>query len=57
MTQAEAGKGSRPRPFSINHEEWINRWDAIFAKDLKEEKLEVTPEEEEAFKELEKRSK
>lgn len=36
MTQAEAGKGSRPRPFSVSHEEWVNRWDAIFGRDLKE---------------------
>lgn len=34
MSYAEAGKGSRPRPFSVSHEEWSNRWDAIFARDL-----------------------
>lgn len=39
MAQAEAGKGSRPRPFSISHEEWTNRWDAIFGRDLKEESM------------------
>lgn len=36
MSQSEAGKGSKPRPFSISHEEWSNRWDAIFCRDLKE---------------------
>jgi len=29
-------KGSSPRPFSISHDEWINRWDAIFGRDLQE---------------------
>ncbi len=28
-----AGKGSRPRPFSVSLEEFDNRWDAIFNKD------------------------
>lgn len=27
-------KGSRPRPFSVSNEEYANRWDAIFGKDL-----------------------
>lgn len=36
MSQSEAGKGSRPRPFSISHEEWSTRWDAIFGRDIKE---------------------
>ncbi len=30
----EAGKGCAPRPFSVSHDEWINRWDAIFGRDL-----------------------
>ncbi len=30
----EAGKGSRPRPFSISQEEYESRWDAIFGRDL-----------------------
>lgn len=30
---AEAGKGSRPRPYSVSQEEYDNRWDAIFKKD------------------------
>ena len=42
MSQAEAGKGSRPRPFSVSQEEWASRWDAIFGRDLKEDKL-MTP--------------
>ena len=36
----EAGKGSKPRPFSVSQEEYDKRWDAIFRKDLKEEKEE-----------------
>ena len=31
---AEAGKGSKPRPFSVSHDEWSSRWDAIFGRDL-----------------------
>lgn len=30
------GKGSKPRPFSVSHEEWSNRWDNIFQRDLPE---------------------
>jgi hypothetical protein len=30
----EAGKGSTPRPFSVSHDEWINRWDSFFGRDL-----------------------
>jgi len=37
----EAGKGSRPRPFSVSQAEWDSRWDAIFSRDLKEDKKEV----------------
>lgn len=29
---AEAGKGSKPRPFSISQQEFDNRWEAIFGK-------------------------
>jgi hypothetical protein len=32
----EAGKGSKPRPFSVAQEEYDKRWDAIFGRDLKE---------------------
>jgi hypothetical protein len=31
------GKGSTPRPMSVTQEEYENRWDAIFGRDLKEE--------------------
>lgn len=30
---SDGGKGSKPRPFSISHQEWVSRWDAIFARD------------------------
>jgi hypothetical protein len=30
----DGGKGSKPRPFSVSHQEWTNRWDAIFGRDL-----------------------
>ncbi len=36
----EAGKGSRPRPFSIAQDEYEKRWDAIFGRDLKEDNKE-----------------
>ena len=29
----EAGKGSKPRPFSISQAEYDARWDAIFSRD------------------------
>ena len=32
------GKGSAPRPKSVSDEEYANRWDAIFSRDLKEER-------------------
>jgi len=48
------GKGSTPRPFSVSNEEYANRWDAIFGRDLKQEDM-PTPEEEEAWQELEKK--
>jgi len=37
----EAGKGSKPRPFSVSQAEWDSRWDAIFSRDLKEDNEEV----------------
>ena len=37
----EAGKGSAPRPFSVSQREYETRWDAIFGRDLKEDKKEV----------------
>jgi hypothetical protein len=35
---SDGGKGSKPRPFSVTQQEYDNRWDAIFGRDLKEEK-------------------
>lgn len=37
---SDGGKGSRPRPFSVSQEEYDRRWDAIFCRDLEEEKIE-----------------
>ena len=34
---SDGGKGSKPRPFSVSQEEYDNRWDNIFSRDLKEE--------------------
>ena len=34
---SDGGKGSKPRPFSVTQEEYDNRWDTIFGRDLKEE--------------------
>ena len=31
---SDGGKGSKPRPFSVTQEEYDNRWNAIFGKDL-----------------------
>lgn len=31
------GKGSGRRPMSVSQEEWNNRWDAIFQRDIKED--------------------
>lgn len=31
----EAGKGCKPRPFSVPQKEFDNRWDAIFSKNKK----------------------
>jgi hypothetical protein len=34
---SDGGKGCKPRPFSVTQEEYDNRWDAIFSRDLKKE--------------------
>lgn len=34
---SDGGKGSKPRPFSVTQDEYNNRWDAIFGRDLKKE--------------------
>jgi hypothetical protein len=36
---SDGGKGCKPRPFSVSQEEYDNRWDTIFQRDLKNEKL------------------
>lgn len=33
---AEAGKGSRPRPYSVSHQTFKERWDTIFTKNIKD---------------------
>lgn len=33
-----SGKGSAPRPYSVSNEDYANRWDAIFGRDLPKEK-------------------
>jgi hypothetical protein len=32
---SDGGKGSAPRPFSVSQEEYANRFDAIFKKNIK----------------------
>ena len=39
---SHGGKGSAPRPFSVSQKEYESRWDAIFGRDLKEEKEDST---------------
>ena len=34
----DGGKGSSPRPFSISHDEYLKRWDAIFMRDNLDDK-------------------
>jgi hypothetical protein len=31
---SDGGKGSAPRPFSVANEDYKNRWDLIFSRDL-----------------------
>ena len=38
---SDGGKGSAPRPFSIAHDEWSKRWDAIFGRDNPEKPEEI----------------
>ena len=35
---SDGGKGHAPRPFAVSHDEYVNRWDAIFGRDLKDDK-------------------
>ena len=37
MSNREAGKGSKPRPFSVSQKEYDERWDAIFGRDVKKD--------------------
>ena len=39
---SDGGKGSKPRPFSVSQQEYDNRWDNIFSRDLKDEEKELT---------------
>ena len=39
----EAGKGSRPRPFSVAQEDYNARWDMIFGRDLKKNEERAEP--------------
>lgn len=32
-------KGSAPRPFAVTNEEYANRWDAIFGRDVEKKKV------------------
>ena len=34
----DGGKGSKPRPYSVSQDEYDRRWDAIFGRDLNDEK-------------------
>lgn len=54
----DGGKGSKPRPFSISHQEWMTRWDAIFGRDTTNDFQDILSTEDcvlEAFKEREER--
>lgn len=44
---SDGGKGSSPRPKSVSCEEWANRWDAIFQRDVR--KIEDQKNEDEEF--------
>ena len=37
LNMSDGGKGSSPRPYSVSNEEYKNRWDAIFGRDLKKD--------------------
>ena len=42
MSNREAGKGSKPRPFSVSQDEYAQRWDAIFQRDGLDDKKETS---------------
>jgi hypothetical protein len=37
---SDGGKGSKARPYSVSQQEYDNRWDYIFSRDLDDAKLE-----------------
>jgi hypothetical protein len=39
---SDGGKGSKSRPFSVTQEEYENRWDAIFQRDIQKEENKET---------------
>ena len=47
---SDGGKGSSPRPKSVSCEEWANRWDAIFSRDMR--KIEDQKNEDEEFERI-----
>ncbi len=49
----DGGKGSSPRPYSVDQQTFADNWDRIFKHTSS---LEVTQEEDEAWKELERRT-
>ena len=52
---SDGGKGSAPRPKSVSNEEYANRWDAIFQRDMR--KIEDQQNEDEEFEAILKRSR
>lgn len=52
---SDGGKGSSPRPKSVSCEEWANRWDAIFQRDVRV--IEDQQNEDEAFALIEKQKR
>jgi hypothetical protein len=44
-----SGKGSAPRPYSVSNEEYANRWDAIFGRDLPKAEPKRVPQQMELF--------
>ena len=52
---SDGGKGSSPRPKSVSGEEWANRWDAIFQRDVR--KIEDQQNEDEEFEAILKRNR
>lgn len=43
MTAWHGGKGSGSRPRQVSNEDYANRWDAIFQKDVSQEEPEEKP--------------